>query len=133
MPETLEDRKEKMRSVLRAVQAQKSFEQFTFEEQRILKECYDAGYFEGLILLEMIAGNIVAEYRHEPRLTYKGMQFLDEQSQQHKGNEPDEADLAEGERDIGKQSLKWTKAGVIVAVIFGLIGIAVAVLDLGFF
>lgn len=122
-----------MRSVLRAVQAQKTFEKFTFEEQRILKECYDAGYFEGLVVLEMIAGNIVAEYRHEPRLTYKGMQFLYEQSEQDERNEPNEADLTERERDIGKQSLKWTKAGVIVAIIFGLSGIAVAVLDVCFF
>lgn len=77
MAETIQQREESMRRVLRYIQEQKPFEDLSFVDQRILKECYDLGYFEGIVLLEMISGNIVAEYRHDPRLTYKGLQFLD--------------------------------------------------------
>ncbi len=76
MVETLEQREEAMRKILRDIQKERPFEDFSFEEQRLLKECYDAGYFEGIAILEMISGRIVGEYRHQPRLTYKGMQFL---------------------------------------------------------
>lgn len=77
MPETLQEREESMRVVLRHIQAKRPFEEFTFEQQRILKECQDAGYFEGVTMVQMISGRIVAEYGFEPRLTYKGLQFLE--------------------------------------------------------
>lgn len=122
-----------MCELLRAIQQQTPFEEFSFEEQRILKECYDAGYFEGVVLIEMISGRIVAEYRHEPRLTCKGLQLLDEVSKQNNGNEPDHTDYAKRERNISQQALKWTKAGVVVAIIFGILGIVATIFDLVFF
>ena len=76
MVETLEQREEAMRKILRDIQCKRPFDTFSFEEQRILKECYESGYFEGVVMVEMVSGRIVGEYRHEPRLTYKGLQFL---------------------------------------------------------
>lgn len=76
MLETLDQREETMRKVLLHVQAQQPFDKLSFEERRILKECYDKKYFEGLVIDEMISGRIVAEYRHEPRLTLEGLKFL---------------------------------------------------------
>lgn len=74
--ETLAQRMESMKKVLLHIQAKKPFNSLTFEEKRILKECYDSKYFEGLVISEMISGRITVEYRHEPRLTYDGMRFL---------------------------------------------------------
>lgn len=74
--ETLEEREEAMRVVLRHIQEKRPFELLDREQQRILKECQDAGYFEGVVLTEMISGRVAAEYRFNPRLTYKGLQFL---------------------------------------------------------
>ena len=76
MQETLQQREDAMRAILHKIQNKIDFETFTFEEQRIAKECYDAGFFEGIVMLEMVSGRIVAEYRHEPRITHKGMGFL---------------------------------------------------------
>lgn len=76
MVETLEQREESMRKILRDIQNKRSFETFSFEEQRILKECYDAGCFEGVVMGEAASGRVFGEYQHEPRLTYKGLQFL---------------------------------------------------------
>lgn len=126
--ETLKDRQLKMRDVLLSLQAKKPFEDFTFEDRRILKECYDAGYFEGIVLGEAINGRIFSEYRHDPRLTYKGLQFLDSLSEQNESGEPDPADHAESERDISKQSLQWTKIGVVAAIIIGVLTVAAALL-----
>jgi len=131
--ETVKQREEKMRKVLRDIQAQRPIGEFSFEEQRILKECYEAGFFEGVVLCEMISGRIVAEYRHHPRLTYKGLQFLDASPEQDEGDEPDQADAAKVNSDIGKQSLQWTKAGVFVAAVVGLLTIAATVLVARFF
>lgn len=76
MIETLEQREEAMRKILRDIQGKRPFDTFSFEEQRTLKECYDSGYFEGVVMGEAASGRIFGEYRHEPRLTYKGLQFL---------------------------------------------------------
>lgn len=76
MVETLSQREEAMRKILRDIQDKRPFDNFSFEERRILKECYDAGYFEGVVMEEMGSGRIVGEYRHEPRITHKGLQFL---------------------------------------------------------
>lgn len=76
MQETLQQREAAMRAVLHKIQNKTDFSTFTFEEMRIAKECQDAAFFEGIVLIEMINGHIVAEYRHEPRITYKGMEFL---------------------------------------------------------
>lgn len=75
--ETVSQRKETMRNILRRIQAHESLDDLSFEEKRILKECYDAEYFEGLVIQEMISGRITTEYRHEPRLTLAGLQFLE--------------------------------------------------------
>ncbi len=77
MIETIEQREEAMRKILRDIQNKRPIDTFSFEEQRILKECFDAGYFEGVVMGEAASGRVFGEYRHEPRLTYEGLQFLD--------------------------------------------------------
>lgn len=77
MLETLAQREESMRKVLRQLQNQTPFERFSFEEQRIAKECFDLGLFEGMYLQEMMSGRIIAEYQFDARITLKGMQFLE--------------------------------------------------------
>jgi len=68
MIDKLKQRELDMRGVLLHIQRKAPFEDLSFEERRILKECYDAGYFEGVVICEMASGRVVAEYRHEPRL-----------------------------------------------------------------
>lgn len=74
--ETLETREAAMREVLRYVLEKRPFENLNHEQQRILKECQDMKFFEGIVLAEMVSGRITGEYRFEPRLTYAGMQFI---------------------------------------------------------
>lgn len=78
MPETLSQRQHDMCRVLRHIQARKPFDDLSYEDRRILLECYEAHYFDGIVILQMISGNVVAEYQQEPRLTYAGLQFLEE-------------------------------------------------------
>lgn len=65
-----------MRDILRKIEEKTDFKEFSFEEMRIAKECYDAKLFEGVALKEMVSGRIIAEYRHESRLTLEGVRFL---------------------------------------------------------
>lgn len=76
MSDTVEQREASMRRVLQHINEKRPLEEFTFEDNRILKECSEAKYFEGLVMAEMISGRVVAEYRFEPRLTYEGLKFL---------------------------------------------------------
>ncbi len=78
MQETLQQREAAMRAVLHKIQNKIDFNTFTFEEMRIAKECHDAAFFEGVVLDEMASGRITAEHRFNSRLTYKGLQFLDQ-------------------------------------------------------
>ena len=98
MQETIQQRETAMRDVLKKIQNEIDLQTFTFEEQRIAKECFDAGFFEGVVMLEMISGRIVAEYRHKPRLTHNGMQFL------YAGSQPDltkvEVSFSESEHEL---------------------------------
>lgn len=137
MVETLSQREEAMRKVLLDIQNQRPPEEFSWEEKRLLLECYAAGYFEGVMMEEMITGRITMEYRHQPRITHKGLEFIsktDHGSQgQHESGKPDQSHTAEVDADTGKQSLKWTRAGVVVAVVVGLLSMAVTVLVAVFF
>lgn len=45
MQETIQQRETAMRDVLKKIQNEIDFQTFTFEEQRIAKECFDAGFF----------------------------------------------------------------------------------------
>lgn len=76
MNETLEQREAAMRDVLKKIEAKTDFNEFSDNEKKLAKECYDAKMFEGVVLEQMISGRITAEYRHDPRLTLKGIQFL---------------------------------------------------------
>ena len=76
MQETLQQRESAMQMVLRKIETKTDFKNFSSKEMQIAKECYDAGFFEGVVMQKMISGRIVAEYCHEPRLTHKGLQFL---------------------------------------------------------
>ena len=67
MQETLQQREDSMRAVLHKIQNKIDFKTFTFEDQRIAKECYDAKFFEGIVIAEMASGRIIAEYRREHR------------------------------------------------------------------
>lgn len=129
---SLERRMEDMKKVLLHIQAKKPFDDLSFEEQRIFKECYDAGYFEGVVPVEMITGKIVVEYRHEPRLTLKGLEFLDS-LQQKPRNEPDEIHAAKPKSDIENQSLKWSKINTIGSIVVGLLTIVATILVAKFF
>lgn len=76
MLETLEQRENAMRDVLRKIESKTDFKEFSDNEKKLAKECYDAKLFEGVVLEQMVSGRIIAEYRHEPRLTLKGVQFI---------------------------------------------------------
>lgn len=77
MGETLEQRKSSMRKVIQHVLDEKPFEELTFEEKRIIKECADKKLIEGIVYEEMISGRIIAEHQHKPRLTLEGVHFMD--------------------------------------------------------
>lgn len=124
--ETLQKRYQTMKKVLLHIQAKKSFDELSFDEKRILKECFDAGFFEGIVLLEMASGRIIAEYRHEPRLTLKGLQFLDtvktiDLSQDNESCKPDKTYASKSKGDAGKKFYKsgvfWAAVTVIVSII----------------
>ena len=66
-----------MREVLRRLEAGEDLNKFSPHDKRILKDCFDAGYFEGTVPIEMISERIVFENRFTPRLTYAGLQFLE--------------------------------------------------------
>ena len=95
------------------IQEKKPFEDLSFEERRVFKECYDSGYFEGVVPVEMINGRIVAEYRNDPRLTLKGLEFLDS-LQQNPCNKPDKANCSERKDKPGK---KFYQSGVFWAAV----------------
>lgn len=97
-----------MKKVLLHIQAQKPFDDLNFEERRVLKECYDSKYFEGVVLSEMASGKIIARYRYEPRLTLEGLQFLDSI------NETEDASADDHEKRDGavKKRFDVTKAFV---------------------
>ena len=76
MQETLQQRENTMRAVLHKIQNEVDFKDFSFDEQRIAKECIDEDFIEGIVTAVMASGRVTAEYRFKPRLTYKGMQFL---------------------------------------------------------
>ena len=132
MAETLAQRETAMCKVLLDVQRQRPFEEFNREEQRLLLECYNAGYFEGVVILEMISGRIVMEYRHQPRLTYQGLEFLDQverrSQEKQNGGKPDRPHTGEQNSDVSKQSLNWNRAGVIVAALAALLTILTTIL-----
>lgn len=84
MPETLEQRENAMREILRKIEAKTDFKEFSDNEKKLAKECYDAKMFESVVLEQMISGRITAEYRHEPRLTLKGIQFLNAEEEKRR-------------------------------------------------
>lgn len=132
MQETLQQREAAMRAVLHKIQNKIDFNTFTFEEMRIAKECQDAAFFEGIVLVEMISGHIVAEYRHEPRLTHKGIQFLDSTPQPEVAKVEislsDAEHKLQAEKDSNKRTEKETerkkdrKFQILTALLSGLVG-----------
>ena len=80
----------------------------------------------------MISGRIVAEYRHTPRLTEKGLEFLDS-LQKKPSSEPDEIHATKTKSNIEHQSLKWSKINTIGGFIIGILAIVATVLVAKFF
>lgn len=80
--ETLEQRESCMRKVIQHTLDEKPFDELTFEEKRTLKECADKKFIDGIVYVEMISGRSVAEYRHKPRLTLEGIQFMNSAERQ---------------------------------------------------
>lgn len=81
-----------MRDVLRQLTDKSSLCDLSQDDMRLAKDCYAAGYIEGIVFLEMISGRIVAEYRHEPRLTREGLAFLAEDTEDPAANDDQEND-----------------------------------------
>lgn len=121
IPETAAGRIEAMRKVLLHIQGKKSLEELTFEERRILKECYDAKYFEGIVLSEMASGKIVWDYRFEPQLTLAGLQFLDSSKNQNYNQKPVERNAAHSHKTSPKKFYKssvfWNAVCGIAAIV----------------
>lgn len=111
MRETLQQREAAMRVVLRKIEEKKDFNSFSREEMRLAKECQDSGLFEGAVLEEMSSGRVVAECRHDTRLTLKGIQFLQAEEEQSR-----EAAKNEAER---KQERKYQ---ILLTLVSGLGG-----------
>lgn len=130
IPETAADRIAVMRKVLLHIQDKKPFSELSFEERRVLKECYDAKYFEGIILDEMASGRIVAEYRFDPQLTLAGLQFLDDttvlSSENDKSNEPNKTDVS-GKKD--RSGKKFYQSEIFWAVVTLLVTFILWLLD----
>lgn len=70
--------KQQMRKVMYHIINGAPFSELTTEERLILKECYDADYIQGLVILQMGTGRITAEIRHDPRISGAGHAFLNE-------------------------------------------------------
>lgn len=119
--ETAADRIAIMRKVLLHIQNKMPLGELTFEERRILKECYDAKYFEGIILSEMASGKIVWDYRFEPQLTLSGLQFLDSSENKNDNQKPVERNDAYSHQPRPKKFYKsgvfWSAVSAIAAVI----------------
>lgn len=73
----LREYENKMRFVMNYAIEKHDISDLSNDDRRILKHCFDDGYIEGLAMLEMISGRIVAEYRFDPTLTLKGHQFME--------------------------------------------------------
>lgn len=116
MPETLEQREHAMKEILRKIEAKTDFKEFSFEEMRLAKECYDAKLFEGVVLEQMASGRIIAEYRHEPRLTLKGVQFI----QAEEDRKLQAKKMAEEQASQEAERKKDRKYQIITALISGL-------------
>ena len=56
MLETLEQRENAMRDVLRKIESKTDFKEFSDNEKKLAKECYDAKLFEGVVLEQMVSG-----------------------------------------------------------------------------
>lgn len=118
-------------ALLSRIHAGEPMTDLSFEEQRTLKECYDAGWFEGSVPVEMIGGRVVVEVRFPLRLTMEGHRVLAtaQSSQQvDQGIKPDHANVSQLEHDLGRKSLFWARASVIGAAVIFLLSTLVAVL-----
>lgn len=126
MAETLEERRATMRKVIQHIIDKRPYAELTFEERRIAKECVDKNYIEGVVLVEMITGRVVMEYRFEPRLTEEGVAFLSGNTSAEKINDDDtygklehtftnNSNCEEPQR-TNRQSLFWTKAGALATI-----------------
>ena len=116
MLETLEQRENAMRDVLRKIESKTDFKEVSDNEKKLAKECYDAKLFEGVVLEQMVSGRIIAEYRHEPRLTLKGVQFI----QAKKNQKLQAKKLAEEHANEETERKKDRKYQLLAAVFSGI-------------
>lgn len=107
-----------MRNVLRKIDAKTDFKEFSENEMHLAKDCYDAKLFEGVVLEQMASGRIIAEYRHEPRLTLKGVQFIQAEEDRKLQAKKLEEERAKDEAERKKNR----KYQLITALISGLGG-----------
>lgn len=123
--ETAADRIAAMQKVLLHIQNNGPLNELTFEEKRILKECYDAKYFTGAIVSEMASGKIVVDYRFAPKLTLAGLQFLAQSEEADHDDQPAERDTANSDQT---ESKKFYQRGIFWGAVSGIASIvAIAV------
>ena len=66
-----------MREALRHVAEGENLNHLPQNEKQLLMDCYDAGYFEGVMPIKMVSGRIVFEVQSPYRLTVVGLRFLE--------------------------------------------------------
>ena len=94
-----------------------------------IKECVDANFLDNVSIVVFLDDSIRAISSH-PRVSRKGLEFLYPDPSPRKGDgpdEPSESHAAKGQSDASKQSLHWTKLGVVSAIILGVAAITVSI------
>lgn len=72
----MSDYENEMRWVMRYVLDGGDIGKLDNDEKRLLKECVDAKYLDGVELAVMASGRIIMEIRHEAKITRAGAEFL---------------------------------------------------------
>lgn len=67
-----------MKSILQHVIDTNLASNYSDKEWLLIKECYDAGYLDGAVVLQMASGRVVAEIsKDQITLTPAGQRFMD--------------------------------------------------------
>lgn len=109
---------EEMRWVMRYVLDNGNLNSLDGEERRLLKDCVDAGYIDGIEMAEVASGDVVGQIKYSPILTRAGIKFLSEHNEMKKGE-----GASAGERsEQAKQKKLWIAENYWIPLLILIVG-----------
>lgn len=114
--ENIEEYENEMRWVFRYVLNNDDLNNLDNDERRLLKECVDAGYIEGIELSEAASGLIVGQIKYDPVLTRAGVNFLSREEPTQEGITQSPSESVDKWK---YKTLKRIIEGILITVVSG--------------